>query len=58
MEVLDVQNELARIRMDILSTESHNNALRTDLRELEVELSEKERMVEKLRDNHLYPTDN
>lgn len=47
MEVLDVQNELARIRMDFLSTESHNLALMSDLKELEMELNEKEIMVEK-----------
>lgn len=47
MDILAIQNELARIRMDVLSTESHNQALRSDLKELEYELKEKEKMIEK-----------
>eukprot|EP00161_Ancyromonas_sigmoides_P025200 TRINITY_DN837_c0_g2_i1.p1 TRINITY_DN837_c0_g2~~TRINITY_DN837_c0_g2_i1.p1 ORF type:complete len:867 (+),score=565.97 TRINITY_DN837_c0_g2_i1:229-2829(+) len=49
MQVGELKNEMARIRMDILNTEQHNTTLSTTLEELVAALREKEGMIDKYR---------
>ncbi len=47
MQVGEVQNELARIRVDSLNTEAHNKELKQTVDEFERELQEKAKLIEK-----------
>eukprot|EP00003_Mantamonas_plastica_P019718 TRINITY_DN3204_c0_g1_i9.p1 TRINITY_DN3204_c0_g1~~TRINITY_DN3204_c0_g1_i9.p1 ORF type:complete len:428 (-),score=182.15 TRINITY_DN3204_c0_g1_i9:420-1703(-) len=47
IEAGKLQNELSRIRVDILNTQSHNSQLDSTLRELLKELKEKDDLIEK-----------
>lgn len=47
MEQANVENELARIKVDVLNTRAHNAALADTLKALEAELSEKDALVAK-----------
>ncbi len=47
MEQSTLENELARIKVDVLNTQAHNSALADTLRALENELSEKDTLVAK-----------
>lgn len=46
VEVSQVENELARIKIDKLQTENHNKALKGILEELEKELAERDKLIE------------
>mmetsp|Transcript_5691 Transcript_5691/g.21472 ORF Transcript_5691/g.21472 Transcript_5691/m.21472 type:complete len:911 (-) Transcript_5691:660-3392(-) len=46
VDVAQVENELARIKIDRLQTENHNKALKNILEELEKELRERDKLIE------------
>ena len=47
LQVTHMENELARIRVDTLQTQSHNEVLKGTLSELEKELSSRDQLIEK-----------
>eukprot|EP01063_Lacrimia_lanifica_P035963 TRINITY_DN699_c0_g1_i1.p1 TRINITY_DN699_c0_g1~~TRINITY_DN699_c0_g1_i1.p1 ORF type:complete len:897 (+),score=492.25 TRINITY_DN699_c0_g1_i1:69-2759(+) len=47
LQVTQMENELARIRIDTLQTQSHNEVLKGTLGELEKELSSRDQLIEK-----------
>mmetsp|Transcript_13470 Transcript_13470/g.20409 ORF Transcript_13470/g.20409 Transcript_13470/m.20409 type:complete len:984 (+) Transcript_13470:157-3108(+) len=47
MELSQIENELARITIDRLQTDNHNDQLKTILAELEKELQERDKLIEK-----------
>jgi chromosome segregation ATPase len=48
MHVTQMENELARIRVDTLQTQSHNEVLKQTVGELEKELTSRDQLVEKM----------
>lgn len=51
MQVTNMENELARIRVDTLQTQSHNEVLKQTVEELEKELASRDSLVEKMQTN-------
>ena len=51
MQVTNMENELARIRVDTLQTQSHNEVLKQTVEELEKELQSRDSLVEKMQTN-------
>lgn len=47
MDISQVENELARIRIDYLQTLDHNKSLKDVLQEVEKELTEKSSLIER-----------